>query len=63
MTEIFTRAALAQQTLPELHVLFRQAQAQLVNCELGSHEHFAHAANLQNVRREIAIRTNPAPRP
>jgi hypothetical protein len=63
MNEIFTRAALAQQSLPDLHVLFRQAQAQLANCELGSHEHFAHAENLQNVRREIAIRANPALRP
>lgn len=63
MTEIFTRAALAQQSLPDLHVLFRQAQAQLTSCELGSPKHFAHAANLQNIRREIAIRTNPAPRP
>lgn len=62
MTEIFTRAALAQQTLPELHVLFRQAQAQLSNCELGSHEHFTHAANLQNIRREIAKRSAPTPR-
>lgn len=62
MTEIFTRAALAQQTLPALHVLFRQAQAQLSNCELGSHEHFTQAANLQNIRREIAKRSAPAPR-
>lgn len=63
MTEIFSRAALAQKSLPELHVLFRKAQAQLASCELGSHKHFAHAANLQNIRREIAIRANPAPRP
>ena len=48
---------------PDLHVLFRQAQAQLASCEQSSPEHFAHAANLQNIRREIAIRTNPVPRP
>ena len=63
MTEIFTRATLAQQSLPDLHVLFSQVQAELASCELGSPEHFAHAANLQNIRRELAIRANPAPRP
>lgn len=62
MTEIFSRAALAQRSLPELRILFRKAQDELALCKPGSRAHFEHAANLLNVRREIAFRTNPAPR-
>jgi hypothetical protein len=61
MKEIFTQEALASRSLPELRIIFRQVQEELASCDLGSHEHFTAAQNLQNVRRAICIRTAPAP--
>jgi len=62
MKEIFTQAALASRSLPELRVIFRKVQDHLATCEIGSREHFTAAQNLQNVRRAICMRTAPAPR-
>lgn len=59
MTEIFTQAALAKRTLPELRSLFNQVQQELSCCEIGSRAHFAAAQNLLNVRRAIAQRSAP----
>ena len=57
--EIFTQAALATRSLPDLRVLFRQVQEELAHCEIGSPDHFAAAQNLQNLRRAICTRTAP----
>lgn len=62
MMEIFTQAALASRTLPELRVIFRQVQEELASCEIGSREHFSGAQNLQTVRRAISMRTTLVPR-
>ncbi len=61
MKEIFTQAALATRSLPELCVLFRQVQEELATCEIGSKDHFAAAQNLETVRRAITMRTAPVP--
>lgn len=56
MKEIFTQAALAVWSLPELRALFRQVQQELAHCEIGSPDHFAAAQNLLTLRREICAR-------
>lgn len=62
MMEIFTQAALASRTLPELRVIFKQVQEELASCEIGSPDHFSVAQNLQTLRRAINMRTALVPR-
>lgn len=61
MMEIFTQAALASRSLPELRVIFRKVQDHLATCEIGSREHFSTAQSLQNVRHAICMRTSLGP--
>ena len=62
MTEIFTQAALATRSLPELRCIFQKVQQDLGRCEIGSSDHFTAAQNLMNVRRAIAAHTSRGPR-
>lgn len=63
MTKIFTDAALARYSLPELKVLFRNAHEEFDGSPLGSVERRIAAANMQNLARAMATREKHAPRP
>ena len=54
MTAIFTMAALAQKTVPELRALFRESTRQLAASDAGTEQRRTALANLNAIERALA---------
>lgn len=63
MTRVFSDAALARYSLPELNALFRKAHDEFDASPLGSVERRIAAANMKNLTRAMAKREKRAPHP